>query len=365
MSASKRIPALDTLRSLAILLVMPFHLGDHVPQALQPITQRGWIGVDLFFVLSGYLIGKQLLKAPPSLLAFYRNRAYRILPAYFAVLALYFLIPQWREAPGLPHLWQFLTFTLNLNIDYAHTSAFSHAWSLCVEEHFYLILPILAIALLKRPSIRRTAFVAGIVFAIGLIARTFAVHHMRLNPDNLGLYSLEHIYYPTWTHLDGLLFGVLLAATQLYRPLWWQSLLERTHILLLASIATLALALYLLVGRFDSAYGLAAAGNIIGYTLLALGFALLLVSSLGPRSILRHRIPGAATLAALSYSLYLSHKGSFHLIHHILLPDFTDAHPYASQPLYFATALVIAAALYLTIEHPFLKLRDRRTTPTT
>jgi peptidoglycan/LPS O-acetylase OafA/YrhL len=64
------------------------------------------------------------------------RRAFRVLPAYLTVLLFYFAIPGFREAPGLSPAWQFLTFTENFRIDYLHDQAFSHVWSLCVEEHF-------------------------------------------------------------------------------------------------------------------------------------------------------------------------------------------------------------------------------------
>lgn len=135
---TERIRGLDTLRALAIVAVMFFHLGGYMPAAWYPATRYGWIGVDLFFVLSGYLIGGQLCRRmkqgrPLALAEFYRKRAFRILPAYAVVLALYFLWPRWRDGNGLSSLWQFLTFTMNLLIDYPARNSFSHAWSLCVE----------------------------------------------------------------------------------------------------------------------------------------------------------------------------------------------------------------------------------------
>src|ERR1700677_1500492 len=94
LASNNRLPGLDTLRALAIAEVMVFHLRGLLPDAFQPIARFGWMGVDLFFVLSGYLIGSQLLKPVRdgrrvSLLGFYRKRAYRILPVYLVVLALY------------------------------------------------------------------------------------------------------------------------------------------------------------------------------------------------------------------------------------------------------------------------------------
>ncbi len=123
-AAPTRLFGLDTLRALAILVVMLYHLTifGELPARILPVTDFGWMGVDLFFVLSGFLIGQQALKPYRigqrlSLAAFYRRRAYRILPAYLAVLALYFLVPGWRESPRLSPLWKFLTFTMNLGFE--------------------------------------------------------------------------------------------------------------------------------------------------------------------------------------------------------------------------------------------------------
>src|SRR6266481_4315598 len=100
------------------------------------------IGVDLFFVLSGYLIGGQLL-APLArdqrinLGRFFSRRALRIMPAYFVVLAAYFLLPSWREYTEMSQpLWKFLLSVQNIALHGG--TAFSHAWSLAVEDQFYL-----------------------------------------------------------------------------------------------------------------------------------------------------------------------------------------------------------------------------------
>src|SRR5256885_7035104 len=146
-----RIPGLDLLRAAAIVWVMLFHsflVGGLGPN-FEWLSRFGWAGVDIFFVLSGFLIGTQVLRPLErgeklSIPAFYARRAWRILPAFGAVLALYACFPSLREEPGLQPWWQFATFTMNLLIDYSHNRAFSHAWSLCVEEHFYLVFPLLA-----------------------------------------------------------------------------------------------------------------------------------------------------------------------------------------------------------------------------
>ncbi len=143
----------DVFRALAILLVMLWHLPRPATlESLVGLKQYAWAGVDIFFVLSGYLIGRQLLEPlaqgrPISLSNFYLKRALRILPAFLVVLSLYVFLPALREAPEMKPAWRFLTFTMNFGLDYRVTGAFTQAWSLCVEEHFYLLLPVLVLLL--------------------------------------------------------------------------------------------------------------------------------------------------------------------------------------------------------------------------
>jgi len=129
-----REPGLDLLRTIAILLVVLYHMYlQPAPRFLRVIDQTGWMGVDLFFVLSGFLIGSQLLRPylrneTPSLRVFYLRRAFRVLPAFWAVLLVYLLVPGFREQPNLPDAWRFVTFTQNFGLH--APAAFSHAWSL-------------------------------------------------------------------------------------------------------------------------------------------------------------------------------------------------------------------------------------------
>ena len=339
--ATTRLPGLDTLRAVAILAVMLFHTNGLQPLVLQPLGDFGWMGVDLFFVLSGYLIGSQLLKPytrnqRPSLADFYRRRAFRILPAYLAVLALYCFWPAWREAPNIAPAWQFLTFTLNLLIDYSHDHAFSHAWSLCVEEHFYLILPILTLSLMRRPDsartrTRRTAAILLTLVAAGIALRAFILIHILrpigLESPHFGPTYIETLYYPTWVRLDALLAGVTLALLKLFRPAQWSRIAARGHSLLLSG--------------------------------LALGLAALVASALSHNGWLaRIRIPGAQLVATLAFSLYLTHKEIVHLTRHAL-PTLTEDNTWHALPIYAVACLAGAAILYLAIERPFLQLRDR------
>src|SRR5262249_20761413 len=103
----------DWLRALAILLVMLWHLpAAATPAMLSDLQEYAWLGVDIFFVLSGYLIGAQLMTPIaqgrcPSLGGFYLRRAMRIFPAFFVVLFIYVCIPSARESPSMAPAWRF------------------------------------------------------------------------------------------------------------------------------------------------------------------------------------------------------------------------------------------------------------------
>src|SRR4051812_2027824 len=150
----KRQPGLDLLRALAVVIVTIYHAALFGFKTPGQFDRFGWIGVDLFFVLSGYLIGGQLLapvarREPIKFGRFFARRALRILPAYLAVLAIYFLLPAWREFPTISPLWKFLLSVQNIGL--RGGTSFSHAWSLAVEDQFYLLLPVIVLLLARRP----------------------------------------------------------------------------------------------------------------------------------------------------------------------------------------------------------------------
>lgn len=364
----RRLPGLDLLRAIAIVWVMLFHsyivggLGEHF--AL--LESYGWIGVDLFFVLSGYLIGTQLLKPlsrgePLAFGNFYLRRSLRVLPAYLVVLALYFGVPGFREADGIQPLWQFLTYTVNLLIDYQHNKAFSHVWSLCVEEHFYLLFPLLAWWLMRRPSMAKCIGMCIALVLAGMAIRGYVWLHELAPVRGLDLAEhgfnqrfIEDIYYPTYARLDGLLAGVVLAAIQAFRPAWWHGLQEQANRLLLpAGLVLVAAAMWL----FRDRAGLLP--SVIGYPLLSAGLALLMVAAAGTRGWLgRWRVPGVEWLALVSYSLYLVHKAVFHLVESAL-PEWLQHQGILTFAIYAMAALLAGALLYYGAERPFLRLRER------
>ena len=316
------------------------------------------MGVDLFFVLSGYLIGSQLLRpytrnAGPSVRLFFLRRAFRVLPAFLVVLFVYFLFPAFRERPNLPDLWRFLTFTQNFGLQ--APAAFSHDWSLCVEEHFYLVLPFLLLWLMRKPNLRKAGVVAAAIFFGGLVIR-FMIWERYLGPiasdsssdDVFGIRYWQLIYFPTYSRLDGLLVGVILARINLFRPGWWEAAMAKRGTLLIAALITLCLAGWT---SWDL-YSFAAV--VWGFPLIALGFGLLLLAASG----LRIRVPGAPIGATLAYSVYLTHKQVIHL-DRIYLKGFVPLDGPLGLLVYGVTILIVGAILYILVERPFLQMRER------
>ena len=355
-----RLPGLDLLRAIAIVWVMLFHsfLVGGLGTDLAWLSRYGWMGVDIFFVLSGFLIGRQVLAplargADFSFGAFYSRRAWRIVPAFAVVLAIYVAFPALREAPGMAPWWQFATFSMNLLIDYGTQQAFSHAWSLCVEEHFYLLFPALAWGLTRRPSVARFVSVCVLLVLAGIALRGAVwLHHSALDtPRN---WFVEDIYYPTWNRLDGLLAGVVLATIAAFRPAVWARMTARGNAFLLLGLVGMALALWL----FRERTGLLA--NTIGWPLLSTGIACLVVAGASTTSwIGRFPLPGVGWIAAVSYSLYLSHKLVFAAVERGL-GEWLAGRGLLAFAVYAVATALGGAALHYAVERPFLQLRDRR-----
>ena len=196
-----RVSELDGVRGLAILLVLVVHfaLVPGLNEPLLSLVNFGWTGVDLFFVLSGYLITSILLKSksdPVYFQVFYTNRFLRIFPLYYAFLlgcAVVVSAPVWKQAWYWLYLGNFLSATGN------SIPVLNHFWSLAIEEQFYLVWPIVV----RRVSTRRLiGLCAG---AIGAVAVTrFVVVHFPLP-------SREFVYTLTPLRCDALLFGALIA----------------------------------------------------------------------------------------------------------------------------------------------------------
>jgi peptidoglycan/LPS O-acetylase OafA/YrhL len=321
------------------------------------VHRWGWIGVDLFFVLSGYLIGGQLL-APLArnrtlnLKRFFARRALRIMPAYFVILALYIFLPSWREYPNMYPWWKFLVSVQNIGLHGG--TAFSHAWSLAVEDQFYLTLPFILLFVNRRP--RSAIVIPCVIFFGGILLRAFLAWQNPAADIGVSFRGFQAwIYYPSWTRLDPLVFGVLLAAIEKFRPQWWKRLIDFAIWLWLPALALIIYALWLGEGDY-----LTVTAAVWQFPLLAFGFAALLICAVSPRSILsRIRIPGVAFIASIAYSAYLVQKLVIHAVSQFCLSH--DIALTSTTALIGVEVCVYIAAtiLFFTIERPFLQLRRR------
>ena len=355
----ERQPGLDFLRALAIIVVVAYHAALFGFKLPGRIDRFGWIGVDLFFVLSGYLIGGQLLASlerdqPLKLGRFFTRRALRIMPAYFAVLAIYFLLPSWREYPEMSQpLWKFLLSVQNIALHGG--TAFSHAWSLAVEDQFYLALPFLLLFLHRRSS--AAILVPSLIVIGGIALRSFlAAQNSSVDGGGVSFRGFQAwIYYPTWTRLDPLVFGVALAAIEKFRPTWWKYLTDHAPLFWFPGFGLIAYALYL--GETDN---LTISACIWQFPLIAVGMAALLICAVSPRlPFCRTAIPGAAFIASIAYSAYLIQKLVINGIEQFCTNRNIDL---TSVPALLGVELSVYAAatlLFLLVERPFLQLRRR------
>jgi peptidoglycan/LPS O-acetylase OafA/YrhL len=351
------VPVLDGLRGLAILLVIVFHFtvtdrgADGVRRVILHATNAGWIGVDLFFVLSGFLITSILLDAKGTqgyFRNFYMRRVLRIFPLYYGTLFVAFVAIPLFHPVAVKHQWALWVYLANFFP--ARDSAFIHFWSLAVEEQFYLVWPAVVLLLGRRSLM-------GV--CVALIATALACRFQRV----LTGANTELTYYMIHCRMDSLAVGALLALAA-RGPAGMAALATPAK-------ATMAVCLLLLGGIYARNHGFFGYANprvqSIGYTLLALFFGSLLVLTVlaGPRTVLGRTFgtPVLRFFGKYSYGIYV--------IHGLLHPWIKHQFPPEAMPkgaLFFAavagrivigTAISVAAAVLIwhIYEKHFLKLK--------
>jgi peptidoglycan/LPS O-acetylase OafA/YrhL len=361
-----RILELDGLRGIAILVVMSGHYfavpGAGITSFLNGYWFRlGWTGVDLFFVLSGFLIGGILLDvrtSPRYFKTFYARRFFRIIPLYYAWIAIYiFLVIVGRkflaahfgsvEGINLSILGQFL-FLQNFHDSFVTVLPFwwfNTTWSLAVEEQFYLISPFIVRYLSRRALI------------VSLITVTIAAPLLRLFVRNYFNSGSDWAYLLMPCRADSLAIGMLAAVA-------WSN--PRVRDWLAARGAPLyGLLAILFAGvswmwRYQSNPGLALT-RAVGYTWLALFFAVLMLLALSrPASplaaVLRLRL--LRDIGGVSYCIYIIHTAVFMLCHQILLhalPVVTDGKVAAVTFLSALITYAIAKLSWKFLEEPMLQ----------
>lgn len=353
---------LDLLRMIAILLVLHAHTARYVASKAHNAVALGFIGyvgVELFFVLSGFLIGGILIRGlevadtplPLQVGRFWARRWLRTLPNYYLAFLAVVACVQWTTGhnilnfPDYQKLWWF-----GQNLRKPPPALFTVAWSLSVEEWFYLLFPLLAggMLLLQRPrALRAVATAAGMV-ALGCLTCRAAAHMG-------GQASWDsHLRQMVPFRLDGIAIGVLAACVKRAWVADWHRWRRQAAAAgwVVMGLHTL---LYFHFGQFKGADG-RAWGDTVFFTGFSIGLALLLPACDGWKAAPRLLSWPVGHVAAISYSLYLYHTTWIMVVDRKLRPGVGG---WGTWLMAWVGAWLIATMVYYLVERPVLWLRDR------
>lgn len=355
---ASQVPALDALRAMAVLLVIGSHYitswahakGADIAIARNPIFNYGWTGVDLFFILSGLLIGKQLwreldqtgtVRVPRFLL----RRGFRIWPLYFATLA--FLVV-WRGAQPEWADWVFLS-------NYIPTG-YARSWSLSTEEQFYIAVPFILLVTARFLPPKAQAWpIVGLILAVPLV-RWWQANQLR----PLGLSTREFndaLHFPIHLHCEALLIGLLLALVSTRHPQVFRTAGRGglSKVGLGVFIAASAIGIGLRV--FDK--------TLFSFLALGLIFGSLTFFVLSDRSILTRPLGSMVfyPFSRLAFGMYLNHFFFWTGSTAWTIATFSGVlHPVVVFVIGLIVGTGVSAAVatvtFLLIEHPFLMLRE-------
>jgi peptidoglycan/LPS O-acetylase OafA/YrhL len=337
---------LDVVRGLAIVLALGWHFsgstGNVVLDALQwPGKQFGWAGVDLFFVLSGFLMGRLVLGEHRRTgtfdgRRFTIRRVLKLWPVLYLFLAVHALF---GAEPLGSYLWQNALHVQN----YAGTSL-QHLWSLAVEEHFYLALALLFPVFVRRGGSLK--LFAGILAGVLVAALAFRV------TGSLEGVSETRLQWRTHFRLDGLAAGVLLAVVSVRWPERFEALQQHGRLLL--GTAGIGVAFLATVGKAG------ALGSTLGFTIAWTTAAAVLLLTYRSTWVPRVRWVAApvAALGRYSYGIYIWHVFAAQIALGWLGIAWDTSSPLA-QAVKYGSAIAVGVAATLLVERPVLRLRDR------
>ena len=346
----RQLPALNGLRALAVAAVLCYHGG-------LPWAAGGFLGVDAFFVVSGFLITGLLLAewketGTIALGAFWARRARRLLPALFLVLgAVAIYAVAWASPDSLRHIrgdgyaalgyvanWRFIFAGQSYFDQFSAPSPLRHIWSLAIEEQFYLVWPLIVVAVLRfrRGSLRTLAGVT-LGMLVASVALMFVLYHPGHDPSR--------VYYGTDTRAQSLLVGALLAMVlmRLREPRR-----QRSRVVLHGSaLAAAGLLAWAWVATSERSSFLYRGGFLIEAVLVAIVVASACQRRRGPLGIMLSWWP-LQWIGLISYGLYLWHWPVFV----VLSPQRSHLDGYVLFALRVAVTLLFATVSYYLVEQP-------------
>ncbi len=352
-----RVKQIDVLRALAVFLVLGRHM-DPCPGEVSPLfhalssvwKQGGWVGVDLFFVLSGFLVSGLLFREHETfsrldVKRFLIRRGLKIYPAFWLLIAatIVLWIPRYHEVPWLKLAVEML-FVQNYG-----SGLWTHTWSLAVEEHFYLLLAVgfwLAAKRRAHDPFKRLPFV---LLGVAILCLGLRLYFLVLLPFNYR----THLF-ASHLRLDSLSFGVFLAWLFHRHPLRFQRFAKQfRYVLLVAGIAMLTPAFWLRLEGSPFIY-------TVGFTLFYLGSGCLLMFAIGSPAPEGRALNAVACAGTHSYSIYLWHVALLQWgvpAMALLFPHWHNWFAYAAA--YLAGSVGVGILMSRLIELPALRFRDR------
>ncbi len=343
-ASSRHIPSLDGLRGVAILLVLVSHAAGTanfpLPEAGMWYAMQGGVGVDVFFVISGFLITTLLLRerdktGTVSLRGFYARRALRILPAFVFYLGALAVLDRLGWVQLIPRDW-IAASTYTVNFFSGIAPPVSHIWSLSVEEHFYLLWPPLLVML----GVRRAAIAALMCLLAEPIIRWITYRYSG------GVFDIDYV---TFTRVDGIATGCVmafLARAPGPRP-FLRHLDARPAAWFLAGLCTLALSLFVL--GHSGKYTIVAKPFV---NALAIGVMIWTATRFPATSVGRMlNFEPLAWIGRISYSLYIWQQ--------LFLVGFKGPSWMGEFPQNVGLSLAAAVASYYLNERPYLSFKRR------
>jgi peptidoglycan/LPS O-acetylase OafA/YrhL len=375
---ANHFPALHGMRVVGIVGVLQFHVTTMFADARIPLNQD-WIqfsmslffGMDLFFVLSGFLIGTMILQALDAgrgqrPLRFYARRSFRIFPLYYVVL-LFLAATLHLNATQKANFWRELVYLTNTApVVERWTLVMNYGWSLCVEEHFYLAAPLLIWGLARLRSHRARLLALTLLWASASFIRLWVVHHRATPWNDTALF--QTVYVRTWSRFDTIIAGVFIAYLHAHFADDFRRLFEAPRWRRLFGGVALACLWVLLFPRMfgDRLYWDVRAlsfGTITSVMYVAYLLLMLHADAWGKRFFSARPFLYAATLG---YGIYLVHMPLFDVavlpITRYLLERWHAATTLVwpiSLVLLWCFSAAVAWVLHVGVEKPALWLRDR------
>lgn len=366
--SANRIYGLDILRAMAILFVVYGHSIAFVIK----VWPKKWLtipvldGVSIFFVLSGFLIGRILIKTfekeKPSLSLlcnFWIRRWFRTLPNYFLLLILLFIAQGLiLNKTSFEQTWPYLFFSQNLF--YSHPLFFPEAWSLTIEEWFYILIPIGLFTLRKlKLSVKSSSLILILIFlGFSLLIRQLRFVEM----EEVGVRQWDNLFRKqVITRLDSIMFGLLGAWVAFYFKSFW---LRYKNQFLVAGILLMVLHKTLIYFRIDFGLTYNAYYCVWSFSLVSLA-TLLVIPFLSEIKKGKGKIYAALTrISLISYSMYLVNltlvqELIFKAMYKIWPLNYSELTPLFYFALVWVFTIFISILLYKYFEVPTTKLRDK------